>query len=215
MEFEMKSKVYIQTDDSGRILRCEGGYTTPADLTDWTYIDEGYGDRYNLAQSHYFEGGLCTMDGIPRYRWDGARVILRSEDELEADRAAAVDLDALKAERVVQSKTALAEYLEGHPLTWTDGNQYSVTAEKQSLLTSQIALYQTAAAAGQAYTLHWNTTGGVCTEWTISDLSALALAIGAYVQPLVSYQQAKEVAIRACETAEALAAIEVDYETLS
>ena len=32
MEFETKSKVYIQTDADGRILRCEGGYTTPADL---------------------------------------------------------------------------------------------------------------------------------------------------------------------------------------
>ena len=35
MEFETpKSKVYIQTDGKGRILRCEGEYTTPADLTE-------------------------------------------------------------------------------------------------------------------------------------------------------------------------------------
>ena len=33
MEFEMpKSHVYIRTDEHGRITRCEGGYTTPADL---------------------------------------------------------------------------------------------------------------------------------------------------------------------------------------
>ena len=33
MEFEMpKSKVYIQTDSDGRILRCDGGYTTSFDL---------------------------------------------------------------------------------------------------------------------------------------------------------------------------------------
>ena len=32
MEFEMDSKVYIQTDTESRILRCEGGYTTLADL---------------------------------------------------------------------------------------------------------------------------------------------------------------------------------------
>ena len=92
MEFEMpKSKVYIQTDDAGRILRCEGGYTTPADLTDWTEIDEGTGDRYNLCQSHYFDGGLYTMDGIPRYKWDGSAAVLRTEDELETDRAAIPD----------------------------------------------------------------------------------------------------------------------------
>ena len=89
MEFETpKSKVYIQTDTDGRILRCEGGYTTPSDLTDWTEIDEGTGDRYNLCQSHYFAGGLYTMDGISRYKWDGTQAAERTEEELEADRAA-------------------------------------------------------------------------------------------------------------------------------
>ena len=88
MEFEAKSKVYIHTDAEGRIIRCEGGYTTPADLTSWIEIDEGTGDKYNLCQSHYFAGGLYTMDGIPRYRWDGSAAVLRSDAELEADRAA-------------------------------------------------------------------------------------------------------------------------------
>ena len=89
MEFETpKSKVYIKTDTEGRILRCEGGYTTPSDLTDWTEIDEGTGDKYNLCQSRYFDGGLYTMDGIPRYRWDGTQAVERTEEELEADRAA-------------------------------------------------------------------------------------------------------------------------------
>ena len=88
MEFEMKSKVYIQVDSDGRILRCEGGYTTPADLTGWIEIDEGTGDKYNLCQSHYFDGGLYTMDGIPRYKWGGSAAVMRKDEEMEADRAA-------------------------------------------------------------------------------------------------------------------------------
>lgn len=87
MEFEAKSKVYIQTDTEGRIIRCEGGYTTPADLTGWIEIDEGTGDKYNLCQSHYFEGGLYTVDGIPRYEWTGEAAVLRSEDAIEQDKA--------------------------------------------------------------------------------------------------------------------------------
>lgn len=83
---EEKSKVYIQTDDRGRILRCEGGYTTPTDLTGWLEIDEGDSDRYNLCQSHYFPGGLYTADSIPRYRWDGAQAVPRTDEELDADR---------------------------------------------------------------------------------------------------------------------------------
>ena len=91
MEFETKSKVYIQADDSGRIIRCEGGYTTPTDLAGWQEIDEGTGDKYNLCQSHYFDGGLYTMDGVPRYRWDGSSAVMRKDEELEADRAAIPD----------------------------------------------------------------------------------------------------------------------------
>ena len=91
MEFEAKSKVYIRNDAEGRILRCEGGYTTPADLTGWVEIDEGNGDRYNLCQSHYFDGGLYTVDGIHRYKWDGSAAVLRTDEELEADRAAILE----------------------------------------------------------------------------------------------------------------------------
>ena len=126
-----------------------------------------------------------------------------------------IDLNTIKSEKVAKSKAALKTYLEENPLTWTDGNQYNVTEEKQSLLTSQLALYQTAITAGQPYTLKWNTTGGVCTEWAYEDLAALALAIGAYVQPLVSYQQTKEVEIMNCETAEDVEAVVIDYGTLA
>lgn len=83
-----KSKVYVMADGQGRITRIEGGYTTPADLTGWTEIDEGTGDRYNLCQSHYFGGGLYTIDGIPRYKLEEGRPVERTEEEIAADRAA-------------------------------------------------------------------------------------------------------------------------------
>ena len=90
MDFEMpKSHVYIKTDEQNRIVRCEGEYSLPSDLSGWILIEEGAPcERLNLAQSHYFDGGLYTMDGIPRYRWDGTQAALRTEEELEADRAA-------------------------------------------------------------------------------------------------------------------------------
>lgn len=89
MEFiTPKSKVYIQTDAQNRITRCEGGYTTPSDLTGWLEFDGGYGDRFNLCQSHYFDGGLYTMDGICRYKYVGGMEAIRDDSEIAADRAA-------------------------------------------------------------------------------------------------------------------------------
>ena len=83
---ELQSKVYIKTDTEGRILRCEGGYTMNNidDVSKWTYIDEGMGDRYNLCQSHYFDA-LYTEQGIPRYKYDGGVCVLRSEAEIAED----------------------------------------------------------------------------------------------------------------------------------
>lgn len=83
-----KSKVYVLLDERNRVLRCEGGYTMSNiyDASKWTYIDEGTGDRYNLCQSHYLDGGLYTMQGIPRYKYDGGACVLRSEAEIAADR---------------------------------------------------------------------------------------------------------------------------------
>lgn len=87
---EIKSKVYVRTDERGRITRCEGGYTTPPDLSGWVQIDEGTGDRFNLAQSHYFPGGLYTDDGIPRYKLQNGTPVERTEEEMQADRDAIV-----------------------------------------------------------------------------------------------------------------------------
>ena len=80
-------KVYAHLDGAGNIIAINSSAFL-ADLTDWTLIDEGQGDRYHHAQGHYLDGGLYTPDGIPLYRWDGTQVIQRTEEEIEADRAA-------------------------------------------------------------------------------------------------------------------------------
>lgn len=73
-------------------------------------------------------------------------------------------LTKAKQSKVAESKTALSTYLAAHPLQWTDGKYYSVTTEKQSLLTSNLALYQISAATGQTFKLTWNSTGDECVE---------------------------------------------------
>lgn len=87
---EAKSKVYALVDELGRVMRIEGGYTMAniEDISEWTYLGEGTGDRYNLCQSHYAEGGLYTADGLCRYKLADGQLTLRTEAEIEADRAA-------------------------------------------------------------------------------------------------------------------------------
>lgn len=82
------SRVYILTDETGRVLRLEGEYSLPADLTGWTLIEEGPAcDRLNLAQSQYLPKPLYTQDGLYRYKLVDGAVVERSEEELKAERA--------------------------------------------------------------------------------------------------------------------------------
>lgn len=81
-----KSRVYVQTDSESRVLRLEGEYSLPADLTGWTKIDEGYGDRFSLAQSYYLAKPL--YDGaVLRYKLVDGKVVERTAKEIEADKA--------------------------------------------------------------------------------------------------------------------------------
>ena len=83
---ETKSRVYILTDEQNRVIRIEGEYTLPDDLEGWILIDEGEGDKYNLAQSHYLEKGLMTDDGIYQYKYVDDTITERTQEEMDADR---------------------------------------------------------------------------------------------------------------------------------
>ena len=187
---------------------------------------------YPAPQSNPFEGaipltdeqaetvlqynGFVTITQEPDEEIEGSSVTVAPDVEAwEAWKAAQPDpLDALKASSIAKSKTDLAAYLAAHPFQWTDGEYYSITAEKQQQLTSKIMAATMAQTLSASYTLTWNSTGEVCREWTLQDLSALAFAIDARVTSLVSYQQTQEVAMRNAATEEELNAIVVDYDSV-
>ena len=130
----------------------------------------------------------------------------------EKEKAQEKSLEECKEEKIALSKLMLSEWLANNPMLYSDGNYYSVTEEKQSLLNSNLASYERATAAGISYPLKWNSTGAECTAWEYADLIALSLSIAAYVAPKVSTQQAVEVQIRACETKEEIDSVVISYE---
>ena len=130
----------------------------------------------------------------------------------EKEEAQEKSREECKEEKIALSKLMLSEWLASNPMLYSDGNYYSVTEEKQSLLNSNLASYERATAAGLDYPLKWNSTGAECTEWEYADLTALSLSIAAYVAPKVSVQQAVEVQIRACETKEEVDSVVISYE---
>lgn len=133
-------------------------------------------------------------------------------DVVESSYENTVTITERKRERILESKVKLAEWLSNNPLLYTDGNYYSCTEEKQSLLNSNLASYERSIAGGFDYQLRWNSTGCECVPWDYDSLRALSLTIAAYVAPKISIQQAIEIQIRSCATLEDVNSVEISYD---
>ena len=133
-----------------------------------------------------------------------------TEEELQAI------FESNKGNKIAQSKQLLAEYLGTHPLISNCHNnieaQYTVTAEKQSLMASNYLTYTIAKQSGLDATLTWNATGQECEIWTEEEFVTLVLQISEYVKPLIALQQSYEVQINKCESQEELDNIIIGYE---
>lgn len=127
-----------------------------------------------------------------------------------------ISLNDYKKYKINQSKEALADYLESHPLLSSVHNNtaayYSVTKEKQDLMMQQYLSYQIAKSVDPEHAvLTYNATGEVCEPWGEAEFLQLIIEVKAYVYPLVSYQQTVEKKIMECETKDEVSNITIDY----
>lgn len=76
--------VYVKVDESNRITAINSSEFL-ADVTGWTEIDSGYGDKYHHAQGNYFDKPLCDERGIYRYKLVEGKPVERTQEEMDAD----------------------------------------------------------------------------------------------------------------------------------
>lgn len=78
----LKIKVYAKVDGNKIIKRIESSISSfYIDFSNWTVIDEGYGDKYSHAQSQYLEKGLVDEKGRYNYKWDNSLIELTEEEK--------------------------------------------------------------------------------------------------------------------------------------
>ena len=76
--------VYVKVDESNRVTSINSSAFL-ADVTGWTEIDSGYGDKYHHAQGNYFSQPLYDERGICRYKLVDGKPVERTQDEIDAD----------------------------------------------------------------------------------------------------------------------------------
>ena len=205
---ENTSKVYVLTDDQSRITRCEGGYTTPADLSRWVQIDEGTGDKYNLCQSHYFPDGLYTADGIPRYKLADGVPVLRSEEEIEADRLP--DLETVRAAKIAEMSAACnAAINAGTTVQMPDGTQEAFTYSTADQANVS-EMFMACLMGAESYPYHANDEA--CKSYTAAEIMAIYGTLSMYKTGQLTYHNQLKQSINALETAQEVQAVTYGQE---
>ena len=69
-------KVYIKVNEQHEITEV-GSSIFIDDLTGWTYLDEGTGDKYAHAQNNYFDKPVVNEDGSYNYLFINGKVYER------------------------------------------------------------------------------------------------------------------------------------------
>lgn len=82
-----KYKVYVKINVSGYIVAINSSAFLP-DLSGWTEVDQGEGDKYHHAQGNYFPLPLMTMGGAYHYKLvEGIPMECTSEEIQEQEEA--------------------------------------------------------------------------------------------------------------------------------
>lgn len=147
---------------------------------------------------------------------DGDRLFVAEFNYVPTQEEANELLNKSKENKILESKKILEEYLAHHPLISSCHGgieaKYNVTADKQSLMTSNYLKHTLKRQAGLESSLKWNATGEICEVWSEQEFLQLIIEVGEYVEPLVSLQQAYEKQIIDCVTQEEIDMIDVRYD---
>lgn len=166
----LKSKVYVLIDSNNYITRIEGQYSLPLDLTNWILIDEGYGDKYNLAQTHYFDKPLMTQDGIYQYKLVGTTPIERSEEEIAAERETKNFTRNQQNKLVALSTTCNQVITGGMNVETTEGTEhFSLEETDQINLTTAVSAIEQGA---KGYPYHADKK--LCRMFTAEEIKSIA-----------------------------------------
>jgi hypothetical protein len=103
--------VYAKMDDANRITAVNSSAFL-CDVTDWTEIDSGYGDKYHHAQGNYFPLPIMDERGIYRYKLEDGKPVERTQEEMDADYVPPVHEPSDK-ERITALEEALTAIEEG------------------------------------------------------------------------------------------------------
>lgn len=124
---------------------------------------------------------------------------------------ASLDLDGWKDHKQELNKAALKEFLSTATVSF-NGKEYGVTEDDQNEMSLNYMQYQISKQAGIEEKLEWHAKKEKCVTFTEEDFLKLTLLVKSFVYPYMNQMQEYKETIYACESIEAVKAIEFSYK---
>lgn len=124
---------------------------------------------------------------------------------------ASLDLDGWKDHKQELNKEALKEFLSTATVTFND-KEYGVTEDDQNEMSLNYMQYQISKQAGIQEKLEWHAKKEKCVTFTEEDFLKLTLLVKSFVYPYMNQMQEYKEKIYACDSIEAVKAIEFSYK---
>lgn len=127
--------VYAKIDEKNRITDINSSAFI-LDISEWTEIDSGEGDRFHHAQGNYFPKPLTDENGVYRYKYADGIVSERTAEEIEMELFPSI---------ISNKKTELSTECEKAIISGVDVGEvhYSLTIEDQANILAWMAVAQT------------------------------------------------------------------------
>ena len=198
---EFYNKHYITTDAQGRITDgWSDGPHPDRDTADAICINEQGGYQFRLYPGGEENPRLFADDGVPLYKWDGERVLLRAVEELITDR-----LPSLREAKLSElSASCNAAITAGCDIILSNGStgHISLTAEDQINLTNACSAVEGGA---EAYPYHLD--GELCALYPSADILAMGRAATVHKLYHTTYYNHLAAWVRRCGTFDELSGI--------
>ena len=201
---EFYNRHYITTDAQGRIIDgWSDGPHPERDTTNAICVNEQGGYQFRLYPGGEENPPLRAEDGVSLYRWDGEQVILRTGEEIAADRIP--PLETVRAGKLKELSAACNAAIKlGCDVELSGGStgHISLTAEDQINLTNACAAVESGA---EAYPYHLD--GQLCALYSAADIMSMGRAATAHKLYHTTYYNHLAAWVRRCETMEEVHAI--------
>lgn len=106
-----KIKVFIKINSNNEIIDINSSVFL-SDTTEYTNIDNGYGDKFAHAQSQYLEKGLVDEHGRYNYKFVEGKVVEVTEEDkptIEETKAVPTEQEKINAQLILQIAQLKAE----------------------------------------------------------------------------------------------------------